>query len=137
MDRLSSNQRSELMRRVRGKNTRPEIVVRRCVRRLGYSFKVHDERLPGRPDIVFPVRRKAILVHGCFWHRHKHCAKATMPRSRVAFWRRKFDLNKKRDRRKLRELESKGWRVLVLWECEIVKHPNIGKQIVRFLERAR
>ena len=118
MDFLTRKRRSKLMSRVRGKNTTPELVVRRIVRNLGFKFTANDPSLPASPDLCFPSAHKVIFVHGCFWHRHRRCAKATMPKTRVAFWRSKFDRNKRRDRTRLRQLNRLGWKTMVIWECE-------------------
>jgi DNA mismatch endonuclease (patch repair protein) len=106
------------MRQVRGKNTGPEMVVRRLLHRLGLRFRLHRRNLPGRPDLVLPRWATVIFVHGCFWHRHPRCKQSTTPASNRPFWLRKFRLNRQRDRRKQRELERQGWRVLIVWECE-------------------
>src|SRR5688500_5473333 len=110
--------RSALMSRVRGKNTRPEIIVRRALHALGERFRVHCAELPGRPDIVLPRHSLAIFVHGCFWHRHPGCRLSSSPKTRVKFWTDKFATNVARDARNVGALESAGWRVGTLWECE-------------------
>ncbi|MHB8755268.1 MAG: very short patch repair endonuclease [Candidatus Acidiferrales bacterium] len=99
------------MSHVRGKNTKPELAVRRIVRQLGYRFRAHDPSLPASPDFVFPSARKVILVHGCFWHRHYRCRKATIPKTRRHFWQKKFEQNKSRDRASLKELRRRGGRL--------------------------
>lgn len=134
MDFLSKKKRSELMGRIRGTKTSPELVVRRIARRLGYKFKVNDSSLPARPDLVFPSIHKVIFVHGCFWHRHYRCKKASMPKTRVAFWRNKFKQNKLRDRAKLRQLKGRGWEVLILWECETRFPEKLSQRICQYLE---
>lgn len=118
MDRLTSERRSVVMRSVRQKDTRPEMVVRRLVHSMGARYLVHDKRLPGTPDLVFPRRRLALFVHGCFWHRHQACRLATTPKSNVGFWLEKFQANVLRDLKKQAQLEALGWRVVVIWECE-------------------
>jgi DNA mismatch endonuclease (patch repair protein) len=133
MDRLSRTQRSELMRRVPSKNTKPELMVRRLLRSLGYRFRLHVHDLPGRPDFVFPTLKKVIFVHGCFWHRHTGCKKASTPKSNVYFWRRKFRRNKARDQAGLHELQRKKWAALVVWECQIRPIEELGERILRFL----
>ena len=121
------------MRRVRQKNTEPEIAVRRLLHRLGYRFRLHRRDLPGTPDIAFPGRRKVIFVHGCFWHRHSGCRAASTPKTRAEFWARKFDDNIARDARKITDLEALGWSVLVVWSCE-TKNPDIlSHRLVSFL----
>ena len=118
MDYLTPIERSKLMSRVRAGDTKPEIVVRRLLHSLGYRFRLHRPDLPGHPDIVLPGRRKIIFVHGCFWHRHPRCRKATTPATRRDFWALKFRQNIGRDKRQQRELRRMGWDVLVVWECE-------------------
>jgi DNA mismatch endonuclease (patch repair protein) len=123
--RRPSPQRSALMARIRGKDTSPEIAVRRATHRLGYRFRLHRRDLPGTPDLVFPARRLVLFVHGCFWHRHPGCKRCTMPKTRAAFWCEKFEANKARDVRNANELRSLGWRVEVVWECETIKAKNL------------
>jgi DNA mismatch endonuclease, patch repair protein len=106
------------MAAVRRADTRPEVVVRRLLHRMGLRFRLQRGDLPGRPDIVLPRRRTIIFVHGCFWHRHPRCKKTTTPASNRAFWLAKFAQNRKRDRRVQAELQARGWRVLVIWQCQ-------------------
>lgn len=108
-----------MMSRIRGRDTKPELAVRSVLHRLGYRFRLHVPDLPGRPDIVLPRHRTVVLVHGCFWHRHEGCRFCCVPKTRVDFWRRKFEGNVERDRVVRRELRKIGWRVMVVWECEI------------------
>ena len=115
---LTPEQRSRLMSRVKGKDTKPEKVVRSALHSLGYRFRLYRKNLPGSPDIVLPKYRTAIFVHGCFWHRHPGCPKATTPKSNLEYWHRKFAENVERDRRKERELARLGWRVMIIWQCE-------------------
>lgn len=112
-------ERSALMARVGQKDTKPELVVRRALHRLGFRFRLHRRDLPGRPDIVLPKYRTAIFVHGCFWHRHPGCRRTTTPKTRTAFWRGKFEANILRDRKATEALEAAGWKVIVVWECEV------------------
>ncbi len=121
MDTVTKQRRSEIMGLVRRANTRPEVVVRRALHQLGYRFRLHRRGLPGTPDIVLPRHRTVIFVHGCFWHRHGKCHKATTPTSNVEFWKSKFEANVHRDRRKKKLLTSEGWKVIVIWECETAK----------------
>jgi DNA mismatch endonuclease, patch repair protein len=117
VDRLTPKQRSWLMSRVKSKNTSPEIRVRRVAHSLGLRFRLHRKKLPGQPDLVFPRHKVAILVHGCFWHRHPGCSKASTPKSRTEYWWQKFDANVARDKATEKELLRLGWRVLKIWEC--------------------
>lgn len=113
-----SDERSMIMRAVPRKNSKPEMVVRSTLHRLGYRFRLHRRELPGTPDIVLPAYRLAIFVHGCFWHRHPGCHLASSPRTRADFWQSKFDRNVERDAAAALALEGLRWRVLVIWECE-------------------
>ena len=106
------------MSRIRGKDTKPEMRVRRLVHGLGYRYRLHARELPGHPDLVFRPRRKAIFVHGCFWHRHAGCSANHIPKTRTQYWRAKLDGNVERDRRNEAALRAEGWGVLVIWECE-------------------
>lgn len=117
-DTVDSQKRSEMMSRIRSRDTKPEIIVRRIAHRLGLRFRIHRKDLPGCPDIVFPRYRAVIMVHGCFWHRHPGCRYAYTPKTRVRFWQEKFENNVVRDRRNETALHELGWRVLVIWECE-------------------
>ena len=118
--------RSEIMSRIRGRDTKPELVVRRIAHRLGFRFRLHRKDLPGSPDIVFPRYRAVIMVHGCFWHRHPGCKYAYTPKTRVDFWRKKFESNVVRDRQNLLTLSERGWRTMVIWECETKDHEAGG-----------
>lgn len=106
------------MSRVKGKGTGPEMVIRRLAHSLGMRFRLHKSELPGRPDLAFPRYRTVLFVHGCFWHRHAGCKKATSPKSKVVYWEEKFRANVERDARNATELDRMGWRVLTVWECE-------------------
>lgn len=111
-------QRSRTMRAVRSRDTGPEMIVRRFLHAAGLRYRLHDRRLPGSPDLVFPSRHIALFVHGCFWHQHHGCAAAERPRTRLDYWTRKLDGNMERDQRRRAELEAAGWEVMVIWECE-------------------
>ena len=128
-------ERSRLMARVKGKHTKPEIAVRRALHRLGYRFRLHRSDLAGRPDIVLPKYKTAIFVHGCFWHRHPNCSKASMPKTRIDFWRDKFEANVARDRRNAEALEAAGWTVLTVWECETRRSLSLAEQLIEQLGR--
>ena len=117
-DILTPEQRSRNMSRVRSRDTKPEMQVRRLVYAMGYRYRLHRRDLPGRPDLVFPGRRKVIFVHGCFWHQHDGCRKASLPQTRREFWAHKLTMNRKRDESNLELLHALGWAVLVVWECE-------------------
>jgi DNA mismatch endonuclease (patch repair protein) len=120
---------------IHGKNTALEMTVRRMIHGMGYRYRLHAKDLPGSPDLVFRGRRKIVLVHGCFWHRHRKCPLSTIPKTRVDFWEEKFEKNISRDRRNLRELKKLGWSVLVIWQCEIKDKDKLGKKIRRFFEK--
>ena len=118
------------MRAVRGKDTKPEMAVRRALHRLGLRFRLQQRDLPGRPDIVLPRHRLAVFVHGCFWHHHSACPKATMPKTRVDFWSSKLEANQARDRRVESDLVEAGWRVLTVWECETRNAEVLTKRLI-------
>lgn len=119
MDVLSPEQRSYNMSRIRGKNTKPEIVVRKWLWANGYRYRLYRKDLPGRPDIVLPRYRTAVLINGCFWHHHQNCHYATIPATRTEWWTEKFRKTAERDRDAVQKLESAGWNVITIWECEI------------------
>lgn len=129
-DRLTPERRSWNMSRIRSKNTKPEIMVRSILHRMGYRFRIHGSKLPGRPDIVLAKHRAVIFVHGCFWHRHSGCKRATTPSSNSSFWNEKFERNVSRDKEKKAKLEELGWRVLVIWECAVLEDPERVARIV-------
>lgn len=134
IDPLTVGQRSELMSRVRSKDTEPEMRVRRLVHRMGYRYRLHAKELPGRPDLVFRPRRKVIFVHGCFWHRHDGCARASTPKTRTSYWEDKFRKNVIRDRRNLLDLAELGWDVIVVWECETRDLDQLATRLAGFLD---
>lgn len=133
MDFLTPGERSAAMAKVRGKDTTPEMAVRRAIWHLGHRYRLHVAHLPGRPDIVLPRHRLAIFVHGCFWHRHEGCRKATWPKSNAAFWADKFAANVARDRRKETGLVAMGWRVAVVWECEALSAEKLSARLAQIL----
>ena len=135
-DTLTPAARSERMSRIRNKDTRPEMQVRRLAHGLGYRYRLHGANLPGKPDLVFSRRRKVIFVHGCFWHRHPdiHCKLARLPKSRLDFWRPKLENNRARDLENQKKLAMEGWQVLVLWECELHDVHSLEQRIRNFLE---
>ncbi len=123
------------MARVRSKDTRPEMAVRRLVHGMGYRYRLHGRDLPGCPDLVFPRLRKVLFVHGCFWHRHPNpeCKLARLPKSRLDFWLPKLEENRRRDREQQEALLDLGWRFLVVWECETPDIPNLVEKLRMFL----
>ena len=133
MDTVSQSRRSEIMARVRSKNTKPEMIVRQLVFALGYRYRLHVKNLPGTPDLVFSSRKKVIFVHGCFWHAHPGCKNNRMPKSRTEFWVPKICNNRCRDLRSISRLRCLGWGVQVIWECQIQNVNAIAKRVVRFL----
>lgn len=136
VDRLSSSARSELMAKVHGKNTAPELFVRKTAHSLGYRFRIHRADLPGCPDIVFPSRRKVIFVHGCFWHQHEGCKRASVPKTRQEFWLKKLASNVARDKQNVAALIEAGWEVLVLWECQIRDQGRLVRELRKFLDKS-
>lgn len=130
-DSYPSEKRSQVMRRVRSKNTKPEIRVRSALHRMGYRFRLHRKDLPGNPDVVLPKRRTAIFVHGCFWHQHPGCRKATIPKNNRPYWERKLGRNVERDRKARADLLEMGWRVVTLWECEIPRPDDALREALR------
>ncbi|MBU9292114.1 very short patch repair endonuclease [Burkholderia multivorans] len=134
MDRLSVERRGWLMGRVGSKNTTPELAVRRLLFSMGYRYRLHDKRLPGRPDIVFSGRRKVIFVNGCFWHGHEGCRYGRLPKSRVEFWTEKICRNRERDRQNDERLLATGWRSLTVWQCELKSIDELAKKLYDFLE---
>ncbi|MBF0185829.1 MAG: DNA mismatch endonuclease Vsr [Magnetococcales bacterium] len=133
-DVFAPEKRSAVMAKIRFKDTRPELVVRRLVWRLGFRYRLHERRLPGRPDFVFWGRRKVIFVHGCFWHHHPGCKYAVVPATRREFWLDKLERNVERGNVNLKTLEQMGWKMLIIWECETRTSLNkLNKVILEFL----
>lgn len=122
VDKVSKEVRSYNMSRIRSKDTKPEILVRSYLFSKGLRFRKNDKRYPGSPDIVLPKYKTMVFVHGCFWHLHDNCKYAVMPKSNVDFWKKKLYGNKERDERNQKELESMGWKVITVWECELKKN---------------
>lgn len=135
MDIIDKQARSRLMGRIRGKDTKPEMAVRRLAHRLGFRFRLHRRDLPGSPDLVFPGPRKVIFVHGCYWHRHPGCRLAYEPKSNVAFWKKKFAANVARDEKALADLKDQGWDTLVVWECEAKDSELVASRLSAYLGR--
>lgn len=122
------------MGRVRSRDTKPEMMVRRMVHAMGYRYRLHAKDLPGKPDLAFRSRRKVVFVHGCFWHRHPECALARLPKSREDFWLPKLDANRRRDMKNERALRDAGWGVLTIWECELGDVAQLKTRIRGFLD---
>ena len=134
MDRLNQHQRSLLMRRIGSKDTKPELFVRRLLHRMGYRYRLHANSLPGTPDIVFPSRVKVIFVHGCFWHQHPGCRDAYIPNSRVEYWLPKLERNRQRDKENQTNLMALGWKVLIVWECQLADQMKLERRFRAFLD---
>lgn len=132
-DRLSPQERSNHMRRIKKRDTKPELAVRRLAHSLGFRFRLHCRDLPGTPDLVFPRHRKAIWVHGCFWHQHEGCSLARQPKSRLAYWLPKLARNVERDRASRISMEAAGWKIMVIWECETRDREHLKGRLKDFL----
>ena len=131
-DLLTKEKRSWNMSRIRGKDTKPELKLRSLLHKKGFRFRLHDKKLPGKPDIVLPRFRTVIFVNGCYWHRHSGCKFAYIPKSRQEFWQEKFTNTVIRDKKKTKNLQDIGWRVLTVWECELEKDPDhVVESIIR------
>ncbi|WP_075643312.1 very short patch repair endonuclease [Caballeronia sordidicola] len=133
MDRLSKEHRSWLMSRVKSKDTTPELVVRSLLFAMGFRYRLHDPRLPGRPDIVFGRKRKVIFVHGCFWHGHRGCRYGRLPKTRVDFWGGKIERNRERDLVNLQKLDEASWQALTVWQCELKDLDGLADRLYEFL----
>jgi len=135
MDIWSEDKRSQVMSRILSKNTGIEKKVRKMLTAMGYHYRLHVKELPGKPDIVLRKYNAAIFVHGCFWHLHSKCRDGTIPKTRSKYWREKLINNKKRDRKHIDKLRDQGWKVIVLWECEIERQSEkVIKKLQKFLE---
>lgn len=135
MDKLSKQQRSWNMSRIRDRDTQPERAVRSVLHRMGYRFRLNQLALPGRPDIVMHRHRTVIFVHGCFWHRHKQCRFAYTPKSKKLFWQKKFRYNVAHDLKVKRKLSREGWNVITLWECKVSDVDHLSRRLASMLER--
>ncbi|UWR03765.1 DNA mismatch endonuclease Vsr [Ruegeria conchae] len=135
VDIVTPQVRSKIMSRIRSRNTKPEVVLRKALHNRGFRYRLNSPKLPGSPDIVFPKWRTVLFVHGCYWHRHAGCRKATNPSSNIEFWKDKFQQNVERDARNIRDLHAAGWRVGIVWECAIGREPpyNLIKRLVEFI----
>ncbi|HWE06984.1 MAG TPA: DNA mismatch endonuclease Vsr [Rhizomicrobium sp.] len=134
MDTFSAAERSAVMKRVRSKDTQPEMAVRSMVHRMGFRYALHRRDLPGNPDMVFPSRQRIIFVHGCFWHGHSCRSGRNRPASNTDYWIAKLNRNVARDSSNRRRLRSLGWRMLVVWECELKDPERLRARIARFFE---
>lgn len=135
VDHVDSATRSRIMASVQSKNTRPELQIRRLVHGLGYRYRLHSPKLPGKPDLVFPSRQKVIFVHGCFWHAHSGCRFSKVPKTRTEFWKFKQETNAARDRRSQQELQRIGWKVLTVWQCELRNINALMERLNDFLSQ--
>lgn len=126
---MTPKERSLIMGKIRGRNTKPELVVRSLCHTMGLRFRLYREDLPGTPDLVFPKHRLCLFVHGCFWHRHPGCKYASTPKTRLDFWLPKLERNVERDREAAEALRAQGWRVEVIWECEIKKTHGLQSKL--------
>ncbi|MEC9492170.1 very short patch repair endonuclease [Flexistipes sp.] len=132
LDKISKEKRSENMKKIKSKNTEPELLARKALWKMGYRYRLHYKELPGNPDIVLTKQKTAIFVHGCFWHRHEGCINASRPKSNSEYWENKIKSNLDRDKRNQSLLREMGWRVLVVWECQLKKDIDFN---ISFLER--
>jgi DNA mismatch endonuclease (patch repair protein) len=135
MSSPTSQKKSDMMRRVKSRDTGAEMQVRRLLHSLGYRYRLHKKDLPGRPDLAFLSRRKVIFVHGCFWHQHNGCSKAKRPKTNVQFWDDKLNRNIERDRENQKDLEKAGWDIFIAWECKITDIQGLEEDLRAFLER--
>ncbi len=133
MDKLTPKRRSDNMRAIRSKDTSPEMAVRRLIHSLGYRYRLHGSKLPGKPDLVFAGRKKVIFIHGCFWHLHSGCREGRIPGSRRSYWKPKLEGNRARDARNRRALRRLGWSALVIWECQVKREEKLRAKLVEFL----
>jgi len=133
MDVFPKEKRSQIMASIRGKNTKPEIIVRSLLHQIGYRFRLHRRDLPGCPDIVLPKYKKVIFVHGCFWHGHKNCQRSKRPTSNKIFWDEKLSKNIERDKKNQENIRNIGWNFLVLWQCEIKDKDSLLNKLRKFL----
>lgn len=133
-DTVTKTRRSEIMSQIRSKDMVPELTVRHLLYRLGYRYRLHRKDLPGTPDLVFVSRRKAIFVHGCFWHQHRDCVDSHLPRSNRLYWIPKLEKNRKRDKANRAKLTRMGWRSLVIWECQLRQLEKVRQRATKFLK---
>jgi DNA mismatch endonuclease (patch repair protein) len=136
MDVFDKEKRSEIMSRVKRENTKPERTLRSLLHKQGYRFRIHRRDLPGKPDVVLPKYKSVIFVHGCFWHRHPGCAKASLPSTNTDFWEKKFEKTITRDKENIIKLRQMGWRVIVVWECELKNPERVVEKLDILLKNA-
>lgn len=133
-DHLSPERRSRNMAAIHSGDTKPEMTVRRMVFAMGYRYRLHCSELPGKPDLVFPSKKKVIFVHGCFWHCHNRCNRSNIPKTHSAYWRAKLDGNVQRDKRNHRRLKEMGWKVFTVWECQLKDPERLVGRVNAFLQ---
>jgi len=133
MDHLTPEMRSWNMGRIKGKDTKPEVLVRSMLHRAGYRFRKNVSTLPGKPDIVLPKYKTVIFVNGCYWHRHKGCKDTTTPKSNIEFWQKKFERNVANDQKHTRQLRQLGWHVITVWECQLKKPDKVLHRLENLL----
>ncbi len=136
MDRFTPEKRRRIMASVRSHDTEPEKPVRSMLHRMGFRFRLHVSRLPGKPDIALTRHKKAVFVHGCFWHGHKNCSRAARPATNTAFWNKKIDGNMKRDARVKGQLRTLGWKICTVWQCQIRRRDGLQRKLKAFMSKA-
>lgn len=134
MDVFNKRKRSRIMGKVKGKNTKPELIVRSMLHKMGYRFRLYRKDLPGNPDIILPKLKKVIFVNGCFWHGHENCKRSKRPTTNSDFWNEKLNKNIHRDKKNIEELNNKGWNSLMVWTCEIKDEKKLKQKLNDFLE---
>lgn len=136
-DVFSKAKRSQIMSRISGKETKPEVIVRRFLFAEGFRYRKNDNRLPGKPDIVLPKYQMVIFVHGCFWHHHQNCKYAALPQTNFEFWKNKIAGNTQRDKLTQRKLKKSGWRVIIIWQCQLKNKSLLGETLKRLVNRIK
>jgi len=137
MGKINRSKRSFNMSRIRGKDTKPELVVRKILFKNGYRYRLHSNRVVGKPDIIFEKRKKIIFVHGCFWHRHENCKYSTLPKTNKSFWNRKFDDNVRRDKYVRKQLLEMGYELMVIWECQTKNISDLETELLDFVGQVK
>ena len=135
IDKLTPERRSANMSRIRAKDTKPEMIVRRLVSSLGHRYRLHRKGLPGKPDLACGPTKKAVFVHGCFWHQHTGCREGRLPGTRIEYWKPKLFRNVERDTENIEALKKSGWKTLIIWECETTDIERLRKTVTRFLKQ--